>query len=106
MVPLLDKLMNSSTSRLICPKCGPIAKALFDGGQVEDRIFEDVLFDVTTSPSGDIEVTTRPEDQDYMEEYNETMWLRRMREYISKYGTDADMACSKCGEPITVQPAS
>lgn len=58
-----------------------VKTAEFNGYNINDRTFEDLMFQVDITDDGTLKVYVKPEDQDYFSDFNESKWLKVATEY-------------------------
>ena len=61
-----------------------VKTAEFNGYDINDRTFEDLMFQVDITDDGTLKVYVKPEDQDYFSDFNEAKWLKIATEYAYK----------------------
>lgn len=60
--------------------------AHFDGDIIDDHLLGGVLF-IVKIVEGKLEVTIRPDDEDYFSKLNTEYWLKRVTDYVQDYDT-------------------
>ena len=95
-----NRLGLMSERKLICGKCGEIPHIFINGGEVEEKLLEDVMFKASIDARKKYyhaEVTE--EDEEYFEQFNKDMWLQTVEEYASELDT---AQCPKCHTKIVM----
>lgn len=91
--------------QLSCKKCGNVRHVLVDGIVIGDRLLEGVMFQVSITKTGELEVIAEAEDVDYLKRFDSEYIFREIRRYVEE-STCPIGECLHCKEEVTFEDAS
>lgn len=78
-----------------CRSCGPLDYLLFDAGTVLDRDFEGMKFIVTMGDDNVLRVDSRPEDAEYLSNFN---MEKHLEAALDRVDDGEELQCPTCLE--------